>query len=126
MATYTLLSDENFLARKFDGKSVHEHGAGLEIVLVDAEDKEVLCRFEHHLAYRKIDEGDGTLMLQEIKASSKLGCGLYLVQGSEFYTWFHVGSFGKYDSLTPQHFCLTTINDIIDVIALEPPHFSDS
>jgi hypothetical protein len=120
MSTYKLISENS--AGDFDEHLI-ENGGILDIVLANRTGQDMVCSFDSPLAYRKLDEGDAFEALQDIKASSELGALLYLVENSDFLIWFQRTSGGKYAGRNIQHYCLTTINSVIDVLSFAPPSF---
>ncbi|MBW8707887.1 MAG: hypothetical protein JF627_01210 [Alphaproteobacteria bacterium] len=71
-----------------------------------------------------MDEGDAFQTLQDINESAGLGTRLYLVEDSEYLRWFHFESENIHKAQSLAHYCLTTIDSIIDVISFEPPMVS--
>ena len=121
MATYKPISE--LRARDFD-ETLHEDDGVLSIILTDDQDGGITCTFDAPLAYRKLDEGAALLILAEINMSGGLGSLLYVVEGSEFSDWFRKQSQGTRRE-NYQHYCLATINSVIDVLANDPPSFSE-
>ena len=95
--------------------------AELRLELTDEADRVLVVRFDAPLAYRRLDEGDALTMLAQIAASGGNGKTFYEVKDSDFLAWFLEQNHGIWKNRGLRHFTITTMNDVIDVLALEPP-----
>jgi hypothetical protein len=102
-------------------QSLRDEGGVLTISLETSEGRAVYVRFTSHLAYRKSDEGDALVTLDEISATSVLGRSFYRVEESDFATWFENRSHGVRRSSNVVHTAILTMDDVIDVLSLDPP-----
>jgi hypothetical protein len=121
MSKYSPINKDAFTERVLDEESIRDAAGVLEIILLDEKKDKIIVRFEDFLAYRKVDEGDAFNILHEISATSKLGHTLYLVEDSQFLEWFNRESQHVRERQGLKHFCLTTSNSVVDVIAFNEP-----
>jgi hypothetical protein len=126
VSRYTVLGAEIFGAGRYAEDRIVDEDGVLVVLLTDESDKSVRVSFNAYLAFRKMDEGDAFHTLADIKETSQLGTHLYSVADSEYLRWFHFESEAvrKSDKLT--HYCLTTVESVIDVISFDPPDVSNA
>jgi hypothetical protein len=93
----------------------------LEIRLIDEGRRRLSITFDCYLAYRKLDEGDALVTLEEVTQRCELGKSFYLVEESSFLDWFVSQTCGSRSRDHLQHYAVHTINDVIDVISPTPP-----
>ena len=123
---YTIMEAEIFGAGRYaEHRIVDEYGV-LEVFLEDERDRKLKVSFTTYLAFRKMDEGDAFQALMDIKETSKLGTRFYSVADSEYLGWFHLQSAAIHESQNLAHYCLTTIDSVIDVISFDPPSVSSA
>ncbi len=79
---------------------------------------------ENCLSYRRIDEGDALIGIDDLMASAGTAKVFYRVEESDFLQWFHMQSDGIYKNKNLQHFSICTSNDIIDLITCDIPKIS--
>lgn len=96
----------------------------IEIRLKDLRNNIIIFLFDNHLAYRKLDEGDALVALTQLRATAQLGLLLYEVRNSDFIEWFVAQGYGIRAADDLRHFSIVTLNDVIDVIAFDPPRIS--
>jgi hypothetical protein len=77
--------------------------------------------FPHYRTYRKSDEGDQLLTLTKLADVENSSMFLYEVFDSDFLDWYRQQTYGQMESFKPRHFFLSFLNDLIDVIAINPP-----
>jgi hypothetical protein len=103
-------------------QALHDDYEGFRLLLEDKVTGAVYrLAFDSNLAYRNIDEGDllrSTATLIKTRTSIVT---VYEVENSEWLRWFREESNGKYDSQKIYHWTITTPNDWIDVLSIEPP-----
>jgi hypothetical protein len=126
MSKFSPISKDAFTGRVLDEDSLRDAAGVLEIVLLDEKKEKVIVRFDDFVAYRKLDEGDAFNILHEISTTSTLGHTLYLVDGSQFLEWFSGESQHVRDRQGLKHFCLITLNSVVDVIAFNEPKVQQS
>ena len=93
----------------------------LRLELTDEAGQALVVRFASPLGYRRLDEGDALTMLEQLAASGGTGKTFYEVENSDYLAWFHEQNRGLWKDRGLRHFTIATINDVIDVLALEPP-----
>ena len=101
--------------------ALRDDSEGLTVVLTapDVDETTYQVRFPKRLAVRITDEGDRLRSMDYLhgRAATPIGT----VEDSSWVQWFIAETLDirKMDPLT--HWCIVTPNDIIDVIAMEPP-----
>ena len=110
---------------EFDMDSLLDNVDSLKISMSDNFKNIVVVQFDDHFAYRCRNEGDALKTLNQIRLTGGLGHALYEVSDSEFIKWFIEERTYECEGL--RHFCVLTLNWVIDVISLTPPvsHPSD-
>ena len=73
-----------------------------------------------------MDEGDAVHTLADIDETAEPGTRLYSVADSEYLRWFHFESEAIHKSHKLTHYCLTTVDSVIDVISFDPPDVSNA
>lgn len=76
------------------------------------------------LSYRRIDEGDALVGIDDLIAPAGTAKVFYRVEESDFLEWFHLQSDGVYENRDLQHFSICTSNDIVDLITYDTPKIS--
>ena len=104
-------------------ESLVDSGISLTIRLT-SDDGVMLIRFDDHLIYRKLDEGDALKMLDEMATSSSLGKTFYLVEKSEFLEWMERQTFGVKRAADFNHWVVAAANDWIDIVSKGKPRIS--
>ena len=128
MATprYTLLEPEIFGTGRYAEDRIIDEGGVLDVFLEDEAGKRLRVSFNAYLAFRKMDEGDAIHTLADIDETAELGTRLYSVVDSEYLRWFHFESEAIHRSHKLTHYCLTTVDSVIDVISFDPPNVSNA
>jgi hypothetical protein len=119
--TFTPVAPEIFGDNRFAEERILDANGVLEITLEEEGGRKLTVSFNAYLAFRKMDEGDALLTLQDIEESSDLATRLYAVADSEYLRWFHFESEAIHKGQALVHYCLTTVDSVIDVISFDPP-----
>lgn len=108
--------------------SISDNMKGFKIVLSEAKNEEnkVHIIFKDSIyAYRSTEEGFRLEMLYSLKA--KYGAKFYSewsffkINDSIYLKWLSEQSYGITDRLNPIHFCIFTMNFILDIVATYEP-----
>ena len=126
VSRYTVLEAEIFGAERYAEDRIVDEDGVLVVLLSDDIGKSVRISFNAYLAFRKMDEGDAIHTLADINETSQLGTRLYSVADSEYLRWFHFESEAIHKPQKLTHYCLTTVDSVIDVISFEPPDVSSA
>ena len=97
----------------------------LELILSSVNDEEsskVKVLFDWVYSFRVTDEGD-LLKMQEEQQGEML-TGLYLVEKSKYLEWFNEQNGNMHDRVV--HYMLSTVDDVIDILASISPSISIS
>jgi hypothetical protein len=105
----------------FDCVELRDDVAGLTIVLSDEDGTGLAILFENFLAYRRLDEGDALKTLSALKPNLERSKTLYIVENSNFISWFNEQSYNTHISQPLYHYVIVAMNDVIDVICSEEP-----
>jgi hypothetical protein len=119
--TFTPVAAEIFGDGRFAEERILDANGVLEIALEDEGGRKLTVSFNSYLAFRKMDEGDALLTLEDVEASTEPGTRLYSVATSEYLRWFHFESEAIHKGQLLVHYCLTTVDSVIDVISFDPP-----
>ena len=93
----------------------------LALTLGDVNGRHIVLMFDSYMAYRKLDEGDALLTLSAMGKSGGTGKYFYRVDNSDFYAWFNAERCDTGHGQPLVHYVVAAINDIVDVLSLEPP-----
>ncbi len=93
----------------------------LVLTLLDDRGRRIKLSFDSHMAYRKLDEGDALLTLSHMRKTGGTGKYLYRVEDSAFAAWFNQERCDSGSNPSLVHYSVAAANDIVDVLALEPP-----
>ena len=126
VSRYTVLEAEIFGAGRYAEDRIIDEGGVLVVLLTDEANKSLRVAFNAYLAFRKMDEGDAFHTFADIEETSQPGTHLYAVADSEYLRWFHFESEATHKSQKLTHYCLTTVDSVIDVISFEPPDVSNA
>ncbi|WP_404401302.1 hypothetical protein [Pelagibacterium halotolerans] len=96
----------------------------LDIHLIDSFKNKKCISFDSYISYRKIDEGDAMMILDEISKTSRIGCSFYIVDNSDYIDWIVNQSYGVRDPASMVHYLISTYDDIIEVVTVNPPLIS--
>jgi hypothetical protein len=118
---YSAVDREAFGDGRYAEERICDENGALRIWLEDEGGKKLTVTFNAYLAYRKMDEGDALATLADMEESDAAGTMLYSVIDSEYLRWFHFESESMHKAQTLLHYCLTTIDSVIDVISFDPP-----
>lgn len=124
MNDYVAIRQDVAADHRFECDRLVDSAGKLRIALSDDAGRKVLVQFDSYLSYRRMDEGDALITVEQLERSSSTAKVFYQVRESDFLAWFHAQSRGIYSDRSLQHFAIYTTNDIIDVIALEAPRIS--
>ncbi|HHL2502332.1 TPA: hypothetical protein ACQ301_004466 [Yersinia enterocolitica] len=97
----------------------------LELILSSVNNEEsskVKVLFDWVYSFRVTDEGD-LLKMQEEQQGEML-TGLYLVENSKYLEWFNEQNGNMHDRVV--HYMLSTVDDVIDILASISPSISIS
>ncbi|ARB83676.1 MULTISPECIES: hypothetical protein [Yersinia] len=97
----------------------------LELILSSGDNEEgskVKVLFDWIYSFRVTDEGDLLKMQEEQKG--EMLTGLYLVENSKYLEWFNEQSGNVHDEIA--HYMLSTVDDVIDILASISPSISVS
>lgn len=97
----------------------------LELILSsgdNAEGSKVKVSFDWIYSFRVTDEGDLLKMQEEQKG--EMLTGLYIVEKSKYLEWFNEQSSNVHDGVV--HYMLSTVDDVIDILASISPSISNS
>lgn len=120
MTKYKLAFPDYSVSEVCEFQSLRDTGSQLDIVLAD-KDKKILVRFESHLFYRKMEEGDAYKYALDLDAQIPLGAVFYVAEESDLLFWLQEQSFGAKKPENLQHFIIAAANDWMDIIAWAPP-----
>ena len=121
MNTYQPLVNDPRLERVFDLVSLCDAGGVLCFEFQCFGGEKLKISFDSYLAYRKMDEGDALLTLDEIASSNCSGRSIYLVRDSDFLRWFCEQAAGSRSCDGISHYAIHALNDIVDVLSIDPP-----
>ena len=94
---------------------------GLLQIYLRRDDGKLTISFDSYLSYRKGDEGDLLKVIEEVDASSRLGCTLYEVTSSNYMDWFVDQCYGIRSITKIKEYMILTENDVIEVISIDGP-----
>ena len=121
MTEYSAIWQNLAADRSFELDRLVDSAGELRVELSDNAGRKVVIRFDSHLCYRRMDEGDALNTIRDLAATAGTAKVFYRAQNSDFLDWFHVQSQGVYLDRALQHFAICTVHDIIDVIAFKTP-----
>ncbi len=107
--------------QRFELDRLTATASALRLDLSDEAGQILAVHFSAPIGYRRLDEGDALTMLTQLAASGGTGKTFYEVEESDFLAWFHAQNGGIWEGRGLRHFTVATVNDVIDVLALEPP-----
>jgi hypothetical protein len=93
----------------------------LTLTLMDDHGRRTKLLFDSYMAYRKLDEGDAHLMLAAMRRTGGSAKYFYRVEESSFVMWFNQERCAQQSSQDVIHYAIAAENDIVDVLALDPP-----
>lgn len=121
VSRYSLLDAEAFGSATWQEVHILDADGVLEIALENEAGQGLKLVFPAYLAFRKMDEGDAVHTLEDIAETSEPGTRLYAVAESEYLRWFHFESDAIHKGQKLNHYCLATLDSIIDIISFDPP-----
>jgi hypothetical protein len=121
MSRYIPVLQEMALPKPFELRALLDIDGLLELRLESEGGGKLRVRFDSYLAYRKLDEGDAMSILRDIQAGGVPGKSFYRVEESEFVAWFMAQCFSSRAHQPLTHFCILTVDDVIDILARDPP-----
>jgi len=107
----------------YDLEELCERSGVLEIrlCLLNAASGRLVIKFSSHLSFRKAGESEGLVTLDAIAATSKPGRSFYIAEDSDYVRWLVKQSHGIQKPELLTQYTIVTVDDIVDVITLEPP-----
>jgi hypothetical protein len=122
MSTYVPILQEHVRGTRFDLEQLVDCAGELSMTLTSTDGHRLELKFDSYLAYRKLDEGDALLMLSAMRNSGGTNRCLYRVDDSDFLAWFNTERCNQtLGSQQLDHYAIATMNDIVDVLALDAP-----
>lgn len=121
MTEYVAIWQNLAAGRSFELDRLVDSVGELRIALSDDAGQKVVIRFDSHLCYRRMDEGDALDAVRDLAATAGTAKVFYRAEKSDFLDWFHAQSQGVYLGRALQHFAICTVHEIIDVIAFKTP-----
>jgi hypothetical protein len=107
----------------YDLEELCERSGVLEIrlCLLNSVSNRLVISFSSHLGFRKAGESEGLVALDAIATTSSPGRSFYVVEDSDYVRWLVEQSHGIQKPELLTQYTIVTVDDIIDVIALDPP-----
>jgi len=124
MNKYAPIEHESLTEAPYVLLSLAESNGSLTLMLEGARGTGVSVCFDGHVFYSKMDEGDALHTVHELKQSSCIGATLIEAFDSELLHWFSRESFGVRSGNVLTHYVLLTLDDVVNVISLDPPKIS--
>ena len=112
---------KHVLDGQWDLQELVDKSGTLALTLNDDRARRITISFDSYMAYRKLNEGDALLTLSSMRKTSGTAKYFYRVEDSAFTVWFNQERFDSEPVHTLVHYCIAATNDIIDILALEPP-----
>lgn len=106
---------------RFELDQLLDRDGVLMLTLEHEDGRRAFVKFDSYLVYRKRDEGDALRTLDEMRRSTETTKCFYKVEGSDFISWFNAENYADKPLRPMGHYVISTLNDIIDVIALHGP-----
>jgi hypothetical protein len=78
-------------------------------------------QFEGYLAYRKYLENHALRLVEQKMAWEDKSWFLYKSDQSDFIEWFKAQSFGINDNLKHMHYCLFSVDYVVDILCIGAP-----
>jgi len=126
MSIYFAIWQDIAANHRFELNSLLDAEGKIRLELIDDMNRKFTIVSETCLSYRRIDEGDALVGIDDLVASAGTAKVFYRVEESEFLEWFHSQSDGIYKNRDIQHFSICTSNDIIDLITHDIPEIVPS
>lgn len=92
----------------------------VELTPENSESDIYVITFDTVFSYHQADEGDLLEFLSE-QDSELFPWPLFTVENSSYLKWFHEVSHGKYKAEGLIHYCISTCNELIDVLSPAKP-----
>jgi hypothetical protein len=105
----------------WDLEQLLDRGGTLVLALLDDRGRRTRLAFDSYMAYRKLDEGDALLTLAAMRKTGGTAKYFYRVEESAFVAWFNQERCAEESSQNLVHYVVAAENDIVDVLALDPP-----
>ena len=121
MVEYNALKSDFLIGKYYDFDSLLGDRKFLSIRISKVGSDAVEIIFSAAMSYRCIDEGDALLTSHEMFNAGCSGYALYEAKKSLFLQSFLKERFEEKNRPSYRHFCISTNDEIIDVIALETP-----
>lgn len=124
MSIYFAIWQDIVANHRFELNSLLDAEGKIRLELSNDENRKFTVISETCLSYRRLDEGDALVGIEDLIASAGTAKVFYRVEESDFLKWFHLQSDGIYKNRDLQHFSICTSNDIIDLITYDIPKIS--
>ena len=121
VSRYSPLEGEAFGAQTWQEVHIRDADGVLAIALETEAGQNLKLVFAAYLAFRKMDESDAVHTLEDIAVTSEPGTRLYAVAESDYLRWCHFESDAIHKGQKLNHYCVATLDSIIDVISFDPP-----
>ncbi|MGQ5525320.1 hypothetical protein ACUHMQ_18945 [Chitinimonas sp. PSY-7] len=121
MQKFVPIFQDIIASKSLECEELRDSSDGLMITLRNEDGLTLTVRFQEHLSYRLLDEGDALVAIDQLEQSGCKGQRLYKVDNSEFIEWFHKQSYGIRSDDQISHYSIFASNDVIDVIAFDLP-----
>lgn len=122
---YIPSAQDIFANSEFDLDQLIDRIDSLEIQLSNGNGRQIAVLFDSHMAHRTLNEGDALVTLDAIADSGRTGKYFYEVENSEFIKWFQSERYETSKGEELKHYCIATVNFMVDVISIDPPTFVD-
>ena len=117
---YTPIHSESLRSGPYDCEELRDDRSQLKIFLADESGERVDVIFDGPIAYRLLDEGDALKTVEAVHAAAER-VPLYEARDSEFLLCFFEQNYQVRQGQGIRHFIVMTVNDVIDVLAFDPP-----
>ncbi len=121
MSIYIPILQEHFCNARLDLEELVDRAGSLVLTLASTDGSQIRLKFDSYMAYRKLDEGDALLTLSAMRKTGGMGKSFYRVDDSDFLIWFNEERCGAAPGKSLVHYAIATVNDIVDVLSLDPP-----
>lgn len=121
MNRYVPILQENLSRAQYELEELVDREGALVLVLANNDGQRVRLKFDSHLAFRKMDEGDALATLAAMRRSGGTGKYFYRVDESEFVAWFNSERYGAAPGQPLIHYAIAAQNDIVDVLSIRAP-----
>ncbi|NMG68151.1 hypothetical protein GPA19_24790 [Azoarcus indigens] len=121
MSIYIPILQEYVGNVRIDLEELIDRAGCLVLTLARTDGRRIHLKFDSYMAYRKLDEGDALLTLSAMRKTGGLSKCFYRVDDSDFLIWFNAERCGPASGQPLGHYSVAAINDVVDVLSLDPP-----